>query len=112
MALPASGQISLNDVNVELENSGTAQISMNDAAVRALFEISSGEIEMSDGYGKAAFTPGFVEAGEGGDAITDPQAGDIIIAAVGVIFSNTTISISGLSFNQAFNAIGLDFFLG
>jgi len=97
MALPASGQISLNDVNVELENSGTAQISMNDAAVRALFEISSGEIEMSDGYGKAAFTPGFVEAGEGGDAITDPQAGDIIIAAVGVIFSNTTISISGFT---------------
>lgn len=89
MALPASGQISLNDVNVELENSGTAQISMNDAAVRALFEISSGEIEMSDGYGKAAFTPGFVEAGEAGDAVSDPQAGDIIIAAVGVIWSDS-----------------------
>lgn len=57
MALPASGQISLNDVNVELGNSGTAQIDMNSAAVRGLFGISSGEIEMSDGYGKAnAFT--------------------------------------------------------
>ena len=55
MALPSSGQISLNDVNVELGNSGTAQIDMNSAAVRGLFGIASGEIEMSDGYGKASF---------------------------------------------------------
>ena len=53
MALPASGQITLNQVNVELGLSGTAQIGMNDAAVRGLFGIASGEIEMSDGYGKA-----------------------------------------------------------
>ena len=59
MALPASGQISLNQVNVELGLSGTAQISMNDAAVRGLFGVASGQISMSDGYGKAnafAFT--------------------------------------------------------
>ena len=53
MTLPASGQITLNQVNVELGNSGTAQIDMNSAAVRGLFDIASGEIEMSDGYGKA-----------------------------------------------------------
>lgn len=53
MALPGSGQITLNQVNVELGNSGTAQISMNDSAVRSLFGIASGEIEMSDGYGKS-----------------------------------------------------------
>jgi hypothetical protein len=53
MGLPASGQITLNQVNVELGNSGTAQIGMNDAAVRGLFGIASGEIEMSDGYGKS-----------------------------------------------------------
>jgi hypothetical protein len=53
MPLPGSGQITLNQVNVELGNSGTAQISMNDSAVRALFGIASGEIEMSDGYGKS-----------------------------------------------------------
>ena len=53
MALPSSGQITLNQVNVELGLSGTAQISMNDSAVRTLFGIASGEIEMSDGYGKA-----------------------------------------------------------
>lgn len=53
MALQTSGQISLNDVNVELGNSGTAQIDMNSAAVRGLFGIASGQIAMSDGYGKA-----------------------------------------------------------
>jgi len=57
MTLPASGQISLNDVNVELGNTATAEISMNSSAVRTLFEIASGEIEMSDGYGKADFSP-------------------------------------------------------
>ena len=56
MALPGSGQITLNQVNVELGLSGTAQIGMNDAAVRALFGIASGEIEMSDGYGKSSET--------------------------------------------------------
>jgi hypothetical protein len=54
MTLPASGQITLNQVNVELGNSGTAQIGLGDAAVRGLFGIASGEIEMADGYGKSA----------------------------------------------------------
>ena len=53
MALPASGAISLNDVNVELGLSGTATISMNDTAVRTLFGISSGAIDMNTGHGKA-----------------------------------------------------------
>jgi len=57
MTLPASGQITLNQVNVELGNSGTAQISMNDADVRDLFDVASGQIRMSDGYGKQVFTP-------------------------------------------------------
>jgi hypothetical protein len=59
MALPASGAISLSQVNVELGLSATAQIGMNDAAVRTLFGVPSGAISMSDGYGKAnqfAFT--------------------------------------------------------
>ena len=54
MPLPASGQITLNQVNVELGNSGTAQISMNSSAVRGLFGIASGQLTMSQGYGKSA----------------------------------------------------------
>lgn len=56
MALPNTGAISLNDVNVELNNPGTSQIGMNDAAVRTLFQVPSGAISMSDGYGKASET--------------------------------------------------------
>ena len=51
MALQGSGQISLNDVNVELGNSGTSQISLGDADVRDLFGVASGAISLSDGYG-------------------------------------------------------------
>lgn len=54
MGLPASGAISLNDVNVELGNTATAQIDMNSAAFRGLFGIGSGAISMSDGYGKSS----------------------------------------------------------
>jgi len=54
MALPASGAISLNDVNVELGLSATAAISLNDAAVRTLFGVASGAIDMDDGYGKSS----------------------------------------------------------
>jgi len=54
MALPSSGQITLNQVNVELGLSGTAQIGMNDSAVRSLFGVASGQIKMSDGYGASS----------------------------------------------------------
>ena len=54
MALPASGPISMNMVNTELGISATAAITLNDAAVRTLFDKSSGAISLSDGYGKSA----------------------------------------------------------
>jgi hypothetical protein len=53
MTLPASGAISLNNVNVELGLSGTASINMGSAAVRGLFGVATGAISMSDGYGKS-----------------------------------------------------------
>ena len=54
MALQTSGAISLHQINVELGLSGTAQISLNDAAVRKLLEKPSGTISMYDAYGKTA----------------------------------------------------------
>ena len=58
MALPSSpNAISMNQVNVELSYSGTAQISLNDAAVRTLFQKATGAISMSDGWGKSAASP-------------------------------------------------------
>ena len=57
MALPASGAISLNQVNVELGLSGTASINMGSADVRGLFGVASGAISMSNGYGKSNAWP-------------------------------------------------------
>lgn len=53
MTLPVSGAISLGDVNVELQRSATATISMNDAELRTLFAVPSGAIGLATGYGKA-----------------------------------------------------------
>jgi hypothetical protein len=52
MTLPA-GQISLSEVNVELNLSPTATISLNDAAVRSLAGVPSGAISMSNLQGKS-----------------------------------------------------------
>lgn len=57
MALPASGAISLNAVNVELSLAGTTSINMNQASVRTLFAVASGAIAMSNGHGKSAASP-------------------------------------------------------
>ena len=48
-----SGQISLDDVNVELDISPGTQINMNAAPVRALAEVPTGAIAMSDLQGKS-----------------------------------------------------------
>jgi hypothetical protein len=53
MTLPASGPISLYDVNIELGVSGTATRSLNDSTTRTLFGVGSGTISLSNGYGKA-----------------------------------------------------------
>jgi hypothetical protein len=59
MALPVSGAISFNAINVELGVSGTTQASLNQASYRTLAGVPSGAISLSDFYGKAnefAFT--------------------------------------------------------
>lgn len=63
MTMVSSGQISLGgtgtsgglnqSVNVELGRSGTAQITMNESAVRTLAGVPSGQISLSNFYGKA-----------------------------------------------------------
>jgi hypothetical protein len=54
MALPSSGQLSMSDINTELGNSSTAQITLNDTNVRTLLQRTSAqtEIGMNAGYSK------------------------------------------------------------
>jgi hypothetical protein len=54
MALPASGPISLGDVNVELGLARTLTIHLGATGVRTLYNVPTGEIRLAaDGYGKA-----------------------------------------------------------
>lgn len=55
MTLQSSGQISANNINVELGKSGTAQISLNDTDARVLAgkPTSGSQISFSDFYGKS-----------------------------------------------------------
>lgn len=53
MALPASGPISFNDINVELGVSGTTQASLGQTSYRTLAGVASGQISMSNFYGKS-----------------------------------------------------------
>ena len=69
MTLNASGPISLGgstagqSINLELGQSATAQVSMNDTNVRSLAGVASGAIVMpTNFYGKSAATVNFIDA--------------------------------------------------
>ena len=98
MTLPSSGQISLNQVNVELGYAATSQIAMAGGPVRTLFGVPSGEIGMDDGYGKSNWAPSgtLVAQGVNGGSIS-AQAGDLVIASAGTLVTTTSVAISGFT---------------
>lgn len=53
MTLQSSGAISFRQINIELNKTATATISLNDTAVRTLLGKPSGIISMQDAYGKS-----------------------------------------------------------
>lgn len=54
MALPTSGAISANKINIELGKSGTTQLSIAGSEARALAGVSSGQISFSNFRGKSS----------------------------------------------------------
>ena len=102
MALPASGSISMNQVNVELGCGATSQRALNDAPVRTLFGKASGQISMSDGYGKSNFPGGLgtYQSSQGG-YYTGTQSGYYLWATTATVgrqwkttFTSTTNAAS------------------
>jgi hypothetical protein len=85
MTLPASGAISFGDVNTELGLTATAQISLGDAAVRNLFALASGAIDMNTGHGKANWTPvtGTLSGASGTLAIHASQHPSVTVSMTG-----------------------------
>jgi len=116
MTLPASGAISLNDVNVELYRSATTVVYLNETVVRALFEKTTpaSQIAMSDGYGKYSRVPvnltisantadynAFVAAG----SPTDPHPHDVTVTInTGVIVYATTTATAAFRAGGAWPA--------
>lgn len=77
MAITTSGQISLNDINIELGRTSGTVINMNDTYVRALIgKAASTQMSLSEWYGASAVvildtqtvTSGYAPAGQYNDA--------------------------------------------
>lgn len=79
MTLPASGPISMANVNTELQRSSTTTVSLNDTIVRTLFGVPSGQISMSNGYGKAYTVPGNSGILTSGSSFTLPTTSGLTI---------------------------------
>lgn len=94
MTLPASGNtITLGQVNTELGRSATANINMNDSAVRSLFGKpgSGNTISMSDGWGKSAISITVPALGAFGTAYPGQTAyGELIFNSNGTIQAGTS----------------------
>lgn len=71
MTLPSTGSISMSQVNVELGRSATANLTMNDSALRALAGKPSGTVALSDLRGKTQNTAPTISAAKTYDSSTD-----------------------------------------
>jgi hypothetical protein len=67
------------NVNTELQRSSTTTVSLNDTIVRTLFGVPSGQISMSNGYGKAYTIPGNSGILTSGSSFTLPTTSGLTI---------------------------------
>ena len=63
MALQGSGTISFNNINTEMTRTATASLDLNDSEFRFMVQASSGQISMSNAYGKSWATDSWTTAG-------------------------------------------------
>lgn len=104
MTLPSSGAISMNDVNVELNRSGTTTISLNDADVRALAGVASGQISMSNLYGKSnvgeIWTNTGITAFTNNGVMTDDGTNWAVATSTGYVLYSTNGGVSWVTTNR------------
>ena len=93
MALPASGAISFNAVNTELQRTATNPLDINTADVRSLAGVPSGAISMANLHGKAwwTYTTGTIGSCSGSSSGADFTGGSV---ALGRNIKATSVYIS------------------
>ena len=104
MTLPASGPISFNAINVELSTAGTTSANINQASYRTLAGVASGQISLSNFYGKTYYPKTtsvnyLVVAGGGGGGCGrggGAGAGGFLSSSIGVSAgSPITVTVGG-----------------